>query len=114
MTFGIGPGQYPGTLMHVTNNTWYLSFPNPDDQVGYLTFAADPSRFCHRVYLNRVRPVCTGVTGWAPGSPTFFPVAGCLAFASGVRRKLFGSREGNHGRLYSDSPLPSAHTLRIS
>ena len=42
MTFGIGPGQYPGTLMHVTNNTWYLSFPNPDDQVGYLTFAADP------------------------------------------------------------------------
>jgi len=43
MTFGIGPDKYPGTLMHVTNNTWYLSFPNPDDQVGYLTFAADPS-----------------------------------------------------------------------
>jgi CubicO group peptidase (beta-lactamase class C family) len=43
MTFGIGPVKYPGTLMHVTNNTWYLSFPNPDDQVGYLTFVADLS-----------------------------------------------------------------------
>lgn len=29
--------------MHVTNNTWYLSFPNPDDQVGYLTIATAPS-----------------------------------------------------------------------
>ncbi|MEI6292528.1 MAG: serine hydrolase domain-containing protein [Methanomicrobiales archaeon] len=42
MTIGLGPVKYPGTLMHVTNDTWYLSFPNPDDQVGYLTFAADP------------------------------------------------------------------------
>jgi CubicO group peptidase (beta-lactamase class C family) len=42
MTIGLGPVQYPGTLTHVTNNTWYLSFPNPDDQVGYLNFAAGP------------------------------------------------------------------------
>ncbi len=43
MTIMLGPGKYPGTLMHVTNDTWYLSFPNPDDQVGYLTFAANQS-----------------------------------------------------------------------
>jgi hypothetical protein len=43
MTFQLGPGKYPGTLMHVTGNTWYFSFPNPDDQVGYLTFAVNPS-----------------------------------------------------------------------
>ena len=43
MTIMLGPVKYPGTLMHVTGNTWYLSFPNPDDQVGYLTFAANPS-----------------------------------------------------------------------
>lgn len=39
MTIRLGPSGYPGTLMHVTADTWYLSFPNPDDQVGYLTFA---------------------------------------------------------------------------
>lgn len=38
MTFQLGPNKYPGTLMHVNENTWYFSFPNPDDQVGYLTF----------------------------------------------------------------------------
>jgi CubicO group peptidase (beta-lactamase class C family) len=38
MTFRMGPDKYPGTLVHVTENTWYFSFPNPDDQVGYLTF----------------------------------------------------------------------------
>ena len=43
MTIMLGPDRYPGTLMHVTNNTWYLSFPNPDDQVGYLTFEANQS-----------------------------------------------------------------------
>jgi CubicO group peptidase (beta-lactamase class C family) len=43
MTFAIGPSNYPGTLVHVTNDTWYFSFPNPDDQVAYLTFAADGS-----------------------------------------------------------------------
>ncbi len=43
MTIMLGPDKYPGTLMHVTNNTWYFSFPNPDDQVGYLTFAANQS-----------------------------------------------------------------------
>jgi len=43
MTFQLGPNKYPGTLMHVTENTWYFSFPNPDDQVGYLTFTANPS-----------------------------------------------------------------------
>jgi CubicO group peptidase (beta-lactamase class C family) len=43
MTFQLGPDKYPGTLMHVTENTWYFSFPNPDDQVGYLTFRTSPS-----------------------------------------------------------------------
>ncbi|WP_321507740.1 serine hydrolase [uncultured Methanoregula sp.] len=43
MTFQLGPDKYAGTLMHVTENTWYFSFPNPDDQVGYATFAANPS-----------------------------------------------------------------------
>ncbi len=42
MTFQLGPDKYPGTLMHVTENTWYFSFPNPDDQVGYLTFRTSP------------------------------------------------------------------------
>ncbi len=37
------PERVPGGLEHVTNNTWYLSFPNPDDQVGYLTFAPGES-----------------------------------------------------------------------
>lgn len=43
MTVQLGPNGYGGSLMHVTNDTWYLSFPNPDDQVGYLTFAPGPS-----------------------------------------------------------------------
>ncbi|MEN6518114.1 MAG: serine hydrolase domain-containing protein [Methanospirillum sp.] len=43
MTVRLGPNGYPGSLMHVTNDTWYLSFPDPDDQVGYLTFAPGPS-----------------------------------------------------------------------
>ncbi len=43
MTIELGPVKYPGTLLHVTNNIWYLSFPNPDNQVGYLTFEADQS-----------------------------------------------------------------------
>jgi CubicO group peptidase (beta-lactamase class C family) len=43
MTIGLGPNNYPGNLTHWTNNTWYLSFPNPDDQVGYVTFKVDPS-----------------------------------------------------------------------
>lgn len=43
MTFELGPVKYPGTLRHYTGETWYLSFPNPDDQVGYIMFAADGS-----------------------------------------------------------------------
>jgi CubicO group peptidase (beta-lactamase class C family) len=43
MTIFLGPDTYPGNLTHWTNNTWYLSFPNPDDQVGHITFAANPS-----------------------------------------------------------------------
>ena len=43
MTIQLGPDNYPGNLTHWTNNTWYLSFPNPDDQVGYLTFKTSPS-----------------------------------------------------------------------
>ena len=38
MTVLLGPDKYQGSLMHVTDNTWYLSWPNPDDIVGYLTF----------------------------------------------------------------------------
>ncbi|MDD4127318.1 MAG: serine hydrolase [Methanomicrobium sp.] len=38
MTVRLGPDKYQGSLMHVTDNTWYLSWPNPDDIVGYLTF----------------------------------------------------------------------------
>lgn len=41
MTIGFGPNGYEGTLVHWTNNTWYLSFPNPDDLVGYLAFESD-------------------------------------------------------------------------
>ena len=43
MTIGLGPNKYPGNLTHWTNNTWFLSWPNPDDIVGYVTFAADSS-----------------------------------------------------------------------
>jgi CubicO group peptidase (beta-lactamase class C family) len=43
MTIQLGPSRYPGTLVHVTGDTWYLSFPNPDDQTGYLVFSAGPS-----------------------------------------------------------------------
>ncbi|QSZ68211.1 serine hydrolase [Methanofollis aquaemaris] len=43
MTVLLGPAEYPGTLEHQTGDTWYLSWPNPDDAVGYLTFAANPS-----------------------------------------------------------------------
>jgi hypothetical protein len=42
MTIGLGPNHYPGNLTHWTNTTWYLSFPNPDDQVGYITFMENP------------------------------------------------------------------------
>jgi len=43
MTVHLGPVRYYGTLMHQTGDTWYLSWPNPDDNVGYLTFTAIPS-----------------------------------------------------------------------
>ncbi len=43
MIVRLGPVQYPGNLTHWTNNTWYLSWPNPDDIVGYLTFVTGPS-----------------------------------------------------------------------
>lgn len=42
MTVGFGPNGYAGNLVHWTGNTWYLSFPNPDDLVGYLTFEGGP------------------------------------------------------------------------
>jgi CubicO group peptidase (beta-lactamase class C family) len=41
MTVLLGPVQYPGSLQRSANNTWYLSWPNPDDIVGYLTFVSD-------------------------------------------------------------------------
>jgi CubicO group peptidase (beta-lactamase class C family) len=43
MIVRLGPVHYPGNLTHWTNNTWYLSWPNPDDIVGYLTFVKDLS-----------------------------------------------------------------------
>jgi CubicO group peptidase (beta-lactamase class C family) len=43
MTIELGPERYQGALTHWTNNTWYLSFPNPDDQVGYITFTENTS-----------------------------------------------------------------------
>lgn len=45
MAIELGPNRYPGNLTHWNGNTWYLSFPNPDDQVGYITFEADNSGF---------------------------------------------------------------------
>jgi hypothetical protein len=42
MMVGFGPNGYAGNLVHWTGNTWYLSFPNPDDLVGYLTFEGGP------------------------------------------------------------------------
>lgn len=41
MTILLGPSKYAGTLLHISGDTWYLSFPNPDDQTGYLTFTTD-------------------------------------------------------------------------
>ena len=38
MAVEIGPIGYPATLTHWTDDTWYLSFPNPDDSPGFLTF----------------------------------------------------------------------------
>jgi CubicO group peptidase (beta-lactamase class C family) len=43
MTIRLGPDQYPGNLTHWTNNTWYLSWPNPDDITGFMTFTAGSS-----------------------------------------------------------------------
>jgi len=43
MTFVVGPGRYPGNLSHWTDNTWLLSFPNPDDPNELVTFSAGPS-----------------------------------------------------------------------
>ena len=43
MTIQLGPDKYEGTITHWTNNTWYLSWPNPDDMVGFVTFGVNPS-----------------------------------------------------------------------
>ncbi|MDD1724456.1 MAG: hypothetical protein LUQ07_04940, partial [Methanospirillum sp.] len=43
MTIDLGPNKYPGNLTYWINNTWYLSWPNPDDMVGFVTFTANPS-----------------------------------------------------------------------
>ena len=43
MTFVVGPGRFVGNLSHWTNNTWLLSFPNPDDPNEIVTFTAGPS-----------------------------------------------------------------------
>jgi len=42
MTIQLGPNKYPGTITHWTNNTWYLSWPNPDDLAGFVTFEVNP------------------------------------------------------------------------
>jgi CubicO group peptidase (beta-lactamase class C family) len=43
MTFVVGPGRYPGSLSHWTDNTWLLSFPNPDDPNELVIFTTGPS-----------------------------------------------------------------------
>jgi CubicO group peptidase (beta-lactamase class C family) len=43
LTVRLGPNGYEGSLVHVTQDTWFLSFPNPDDLVGYLAFTPGPS-----------------------------------------------------------------------
>jgi CubicO group peptidase (beta-lactamase class C family) len=43
MSFVVGPGRYPGNLSHWTNNTWLLSFANPDDPSELVTFTTGPS-----------------------------------------------------------------------
>lgn len=43
MTIRLGPSGYEGNLTHWTLDTWYLSWPNPDDLVGFLTIGADSS-----------------------------------------------------------------------
>jgi CubicO group peptidase (beta-lactamase class C family) len=43
MTIQMGPNRYPGSLTHWTNDTWYLSWPNPDDIAGFVTFTKSPS-----------------------------------------------------------------------
>ncbi|HOJ95561.1 MAG TPA: hypothetical protein PK024_01790 [Methanospirillum sp.] len=56
MTMGLGPNRYQGNLVHWTDNTWYLSFPNPDDLVGYLTFIADESGTVTGIESNEFGP----------------------------------------------------------
>lgn len=41
MIIGLGPNRYPGNLTYWTDDTWYLSWPNPDDQAGFITILAD-------------------------------------------------------------------------
>ena len=43
MTIQLGPNGYPGTITHWTNDTWYVSWPNPDDMAGFVTFTTGPS-----------------------------------------------------------------------
>jgi len=43
MTVQLGPNKYPGNLTHWTNNTWYLTWPNPDDMSGFVTFDVNPT-----------------------------------------------------------------------
>jgi hypothetical protein len=43
MTFVVGPGRFAGSLSHWTDNTWLLSFPNPDDPNELVTFVTGPS-----------------------------------------------------------------------
>jgi CubicO group peptidase (beta-lactamase class C family) len=43
MTVELGPNRYQGNLTHWNGETWYLSWPNPDDLVGFVTFTKDRS-----------------------------------------------------------------------
>ncbi|HUU76154.1 MAG TPA: serine hydrolase domain-containing protein [Methanoregulaceae archaeon] len=38
MTIQMGLNRFPGTITHWTDDTWYLSWPNPDDMAGFVTF----------------------------------------------------------------------------
>ncbi len=43
LTVDLGPSRYAGNLTHWTGETWYLSWPNPDDLAGFVTFTRDRS-----------------------------------------------------------------------
>ncbi len=56
MVIGFGPNRYAANLTHWTNNTWYASFPNPDDLVGYLNFKTDSTGLVTEISSHEFGP----------------------------------------------------------